>query len=131
MVFDHFWDCGFHWLIRQHIIIDAKKTSKDDEPDRWELFTHGGRKETGIDADAIVRICLEKKQRRGKTAVIVRGLKDETDELLNAYSKDLKKLCGVGGSAKGGEIIIQGNQREKIQKYFVDKGYTDVKLAGG
>ncbi|MGK0272521.1 MAG: cyclase [Cocleimonas sp.] len=32
------------------VAIDAKKTSKDDEPDRWELFTHGGRKETGIDA---------------------------------------------------------------------------------
>jgi len=32
------------------VAIDAKKTSKDGEPDRWELFTHGGRKETGIDA---------------------------------------------------------------------------------
>ena len=32
------------------VAIDAKKTSKEDEPDRWELFTHGGRKETGIDA---------------------------------------------------------------------------------
>jgi len=32
------------------VAIDAKKTSKEGEPDRWELFTHGGRKETGIDA---------------------------------------------------------------------------------
>ncbi|MCL4112276.1 UNVERIFIED_CONTAM: hypothetical protein GTU68_022770 [Idotea baltica] len=37
-------------LVKEAVAIDAKKTSKDGESDRWELFTHGGRKETGIDA---------------------------------------------------------------------------------
>ncbi len=106
----------------------------------WDAFQSLGnpenapdlpKEEASIDTDARVRVCLEKKQRRGKTAVVIRGLEQEPDDLLTQYSKDLKKLCGVGGSAKGGEIIIQGNQREKIQQYFKEKGYTDVKLAGG
>lgn len=78
-----------------------------------------------------VRVCLEKKHRGGKTAVVVKGLEDEHEDLMQSYSKDLKKLCGVGGSVKEGQIIIQGNQREKIQQYLKDKGYSDVKLSGG
>ncbi len=81
--------------------------------------------------DARVRVCLEKKQRRGKTAIIIKGLEDEQSDLMEQYSKDLKKLCGVGGSYKDGQILIQGNQREKIVAYLTDKGYQDVKMAGG
>ena len=87
--------------------------------------------ETGILTNAIVRVCLEKKQRRGKTAIVIKGLEDEQSELMTEYSKALKKLCGVGGSYKDGQIIIQGNQREKIVDYLKGKGYKDVKMAGG
>lgn len=84
-----------------------------------------------IISDARVRILLEKKQRGGKTASIILGLEDEDEDLMIGYSKDLKKKCGVGGSYKNGQIIIQGNKRELIRDYMKDKGYRDVKLAGG
>lgn len=87
--------------------------------------------EEAIIADAVVRIFLEKKQRGGKTAAVIKGLEDESDDRLTQYAKELKKLCGVGGSAKNGEIVIQGNNREKIRDYLVKQGYKNVKLAGG
>lgn len=106
----------------------------------WDAFQSLGnpdnapdtpKEELTILSDAEVRVWLEKKHRGGKTAVVVRGLEEEDYDTMVDYSKDIKKLCGVGGSLKDGQIIIQGNQREKIQKYLQGKGYLDVKLSGG
>ena len=106
----------------------------------WDAFQSLGnpenapempKEEIGILSDAIVRVCLEKKQRRGKTAIVIKGLEEEQDDLMADYAKALKKLCGVGGSYKDGQIIIQGNQRDKIVTYLKGKGYRDVKMAGG
>ena len=81
--------------------------------------------------NATIRIHLEKKQRGGKTASVIRGLEDLSNESLEHISKELKKKCGVGGSAKNGEIVIQGDKREGIKEYFISRGFRDVKLAGG
>lgn len=75
-----------------------------------------------------VRLHLDRKG-GGKIVSIVRGLQ-ESNDVLTVISKDLKKGCGVGGSVKNGEILIQGNHREKIQKLLSKKGYA-VKLSGG
>ena len=75
-----------------------------------------------------VRLLLDRKG-GGKIVSIVRGLQ-ESNDVLTVIAKDLKKGCGVGGSVKNGEILIQGNHREKIQKLLSKKGYT-VKLSGG
>ena len=65
----------------------------------------------------------------GKIISVVRGLQ-EPEMKLKSLATELKKACGVGGSAKNGEILIQGNHREKIQELLMVKGYN-VKLSGG
>lgn len=72
---------------------------------------------------------LDKKNRGGKVATIVKGFEGSDDD-LKALAKQLKTLCGVGGSAKDGEIIIQGNFRDKIMDFLTKEGYK-VKRVGG
>ena len=78
----------------------------------------------------IIRIFLDRKARKGKEVTIVRGHSGD-DEILKTLGKELKSKCGVGGTVKDGEIILQGNHRQKVMKILVDKGFKNVKLAGG
>jgi translation initiation factor 1 len=78
-------------------------------------------------ADQLLRVILETKHRAGKTVTIVYGFEGaETD--LEALGKALKNFCGTGGSVKEGEIIIQGDHRQKVFQYLKQKGYTKAKL---
>ena len=75
-----------------------------------------------------IRLHLDRKG-GGKVVSVVRGLQ-ETIDVLMVIAKELKSGCGVGGSVKNGEILIQGNKRGKIQQLLIKKGYS-VKLSGG
>jgi len=77
-----------------------------------------------------LRVQLETKHRGGKAATIVFGfIGNESD--LETLGKKLKTFCGTGGTTKNGEIIIQGDQREKIIQWLLKNDYTNSKKAGG
>jgi translation initiation factor 1 len=88
-----------------------------------------GPAETAPPAQQKLRVWLETKQRGGKPATIVKGFSG-IEEDLEDLGKKLKTFCGTGGSVKDGEIIIQGDQREKILGWLLKSGYTGSKKAG-
>ena len=69
------------------------------------------------------------KHREGKTAVIIKNFIGSKEELKN-LAKKLKTHCGVGGSVKNNEIIIQGNMREKIMDLLEKYGYKFKRVGG-
>jgi translation initiation factor 1 len=83
--------------------------------------------ETLTPAEQSLRVILETKHRAGKTVTIVFGFIGAEDD-INALGKALKNHCGTGGSVKDGEIIIQGDHRQKVFQYLQQKGYKKVKL---
>lgn len=78
-----------------------------------------------------IRVHLEKKHRGGKAVSLIRGLEKLPTADLNALGKLLKSKCGVGGSVKNGEIMIQGEHRDKIIELLKKEGYSNIKKAGG
>ncbi|OQP46574.1 translation initiation factor [Niastella populi] len=76
-----------------------------------------------------LRVRLDTKQRAGKAVTLIVGFIG-TDDDLEDLGKKLKNFCGTGGSAKDGEIIIQGDQREKVMQWLLKNGYKNSKKAG-
>lgn len=73
-----------------------------------------------------LRLSMERAGRGGKTVTLVRGFVG-TDSDLNALCKLLKQKFGVGGSAKEGEIIIQGDHRQRLIEILKKEGYSQTK----
>lgn len=76
-----------------------------------------------------VNIVMERKGRGGKTATIIEGFTC-SDEVLRQTAAALKSALGTGGSARGGEILIQGDRREDAGRWLRAKGYKVKGIKG-
>ena len=94
----------------------AYNTSEDSEPET--LAPHRQNLKVWLD-----------RLKGGRVATVVRGYVGSADD-LSELGKELKKSCGVGGTAKDGEIIIQGDHRDRVVELLVKAGYK-CKKAGG
>jgi translation initiation factor 1 len=94
-------------------------------------FQHDEEKvtETALPQQQKLRVRLDTKQRGGKAVTLVEGFSG-TEEDLQDLGKKLKNFCGTGGSAKDNEIIVQGDQRDKVLQWLLKNGYKNSKRAG-
>lgn len=82
--------------------------------------------ETLAPAAQVLRVRIEKKGRGGKTATLVSGFVGTSADLAD-LGRTLKSKCGVGGSVKDGEILVQGDFRERVISLLRAMGYTGTK----
>lgn len=108
------------------------------DPDTMESLFSGLQLNSGKDESRItpgkikdkVRVWIDRKSRGGKEVTVIEGIQ-RSDEQLKELATMIKAKCGVGGSAKDGQILIQGNQREKVLAILREQGFNDAKKAGG
>ena len=83
--------------------------------------------ETVAEGKQLLRISLDKRNRKGKSVTLITGFSG-SEEDLDSLVKLLKTKCGVGGSTKDGEIIIQGDHRNKVLDILQKEGYVKSRI---
>lgn len=110
------------WKDRLNVVYSTKPDFKyelDDEEEQTTLQPSQQR----------LRVQLDRKNRGGKVVTLVTGFIGTEDD-LKELGKFLKSKCGVGGSAKDGEIIVQGDFKQKVLELLKKEGYTQTKTVG-
>lgn len=109
-----------NWKDRLGVMYSTNPDFKYDTDEKEEVDTLPKDKQ-------LLRILLDKKNRGGKAVTLITGFRGTNDDLV-ALGKFLKVKCGVGGSAKDGEIIVQGDLRPKVLEILQKEGYTKSRI---
>lgn len=78
-------------------------------------------------AEQKLSIRLDTRQRAGKSVTLVEGFSGP-ENALETLGKKLKNLCGTGGSVKDGQILVQGDHRQKMHQWLLAQGYKKSRL---
>ncbi len=108
---------------------EKKRVIYSTNPDFNYSYEEPAAAETLAPKQQDLRVWLDKKQRAGKAVTLITGFVG-SEEDLKSLGSELKSLCGVGGSAKNEEIMIQGDHRDKVLAHLQKQGYG-AKKAGG
>jgi len=108
-----------------------KKNRRNDgiifstDPD-FSFEVEKSNRETLPTAQQKLKVRLDTKHRAGKAVTLIEGFAGK-DEDLQDLGKKLKSFCGTGGSIKDSEIIIQGDQRDKVVQWLMKNGFEKIK----
>lgn len=98
-------------------------TGKETMASLLEGLSLGDQEETLPKEDQELRVRIERKGRKGKTVTLITGFIGQTAD-LEELGKELKAKCGIGGSVKEGEVILQGELVERVVALLREMGYT-------
>ena len=92
----------------------------------FSLSNHDAPVETLPAAQQKLSIRLDTKQRAGKAVTLIQGFIGKEED-LQQLGKNLKNFCGTGGSVKDGQVIVQGDQRDKVLQWLLRNDYSKSK----
>lgn len=98
-------------------------TGKETMASLLEGLSLGDEEETLPKEDQELRVRIERKGRKGKTVTLISGFVGQSAD-LEELGKELKAKCGIGGSVKEGEVILQGELVERVVALLREMGYT-------